>query len=223
MGISNKEDAEEYLRQNTEFLKQQEERKYKAENAQKEKEERAQRQREYTSAVKAGEKEVKELVSGKKYGINKYFDLQIKEAPIYNLSDKVNLFQNLSEAEDFLQDMAGTAIINEQTGTTAFVNSNQRGKLVSEKAVEKSMKNGFSRAEHYTAAALVGKIFPYAILRESNRDRGQFSNDMDIRRYVANIRLENGDAFAKYTVKSSEANGQRIYSVELENLERYKN
>lgn len=30
------------------------------------------------------------------------------------------------------------------------------------------------------------------------------------------------DAYAKYTVKSSEQNGQRIYSVELESLEKYK-
>ena len=176
----------------------------------------------YKEDLKAGRREVSELVEGKKFGENAYFNLQIKDAPVYNLSNKVNLYQDLEEVEDALKELKGKPINNEQTGTAAFVNSNQRGKLISEKAVTKSIKNGFSREEHYAAAALVGSIFPHAILHESNKDKGQFSKEISIRRYVANIRLKNGNAYAKYTVKSSEENGQRIYSVELEELEKYQ-
>ena len=77
-----------------------------------------------------------------------------------------------------------------------------------------------SAQEHYTVATLVEKIFPIAILKENNKERSAFAEEISIRRYIANIRLLKGDALAKYTVKSSNEHGQRIYSVELEELEK---
>lgn len=222
LGIEKEDDAKEYLRQAAVHFSNLKEQEENSEADLQKKEEEKKAIKKYKEDLKAGRIEVSELVEGKKFGENAYFNLQIKDAPVYNLLNKVNLYQNLEEVEGTLKALNGKPINNEQTGTVAFVNSNQRGKLISEKAITKSIKNGFTREEHYAAAALVGSIFPHAILRESNKDKGQFSKEMSIRRYIANIRLKNGDAFAKYTVKSSEENGQRIYSVELEELEKYQ-
>ena len=219
MGINNKEDAEEYLRQAEEYEKRQEEKRLEEEKERKRLEEEAIKESEYKKQEKAGLKEVQELISGKKLGFNKYFDLQIKNAPFFDLK---NCKPIMSEAEALaqLELLAGNNIYNAQTGLPAQVNSNQRGKLISEKALNKSLNNGFTNEEHNTAAANVNKLYEVAILEESREYTDEFARDMLIRRYVANISTKNGDAYAKLTVKASKQNLQRIYSVELENLER---
>lgn len=218
MGINNQEDAEEYLRQAEEYEKRQEEKRLEEEKERKRLEEEAVKERAYKKQEKAGLKEVQELISGKKLGFNKYFDLQIKSAPFFDLKNK----PIMSEAEALaqLKLLAGNNIYNAQTGLPAQVNSNQRGKLISKKALNKSLNNGFTNEEHNTAAANVNKLYEIAILEESREYKDEFARDMLIRIYVANISTKNGDAYAKLTVKASKQNLQRIYSVELENLER---
>ncbi|MDR0812702.1 MAG: hypothetical protein LBO63_01675 [Oscillospiraceae bacterium] len=81
---------------------------------------------------------------------------------------------------------------------TAQINNTQRSKMHSNKAVEKSLANGFTREQHYSAADIKA-LYESAELTEVQTDK-----------------FHNSDAIV--TGKELEHHGHRAYSLEL-NLE----
>ena len=118
------------------------------------------------------------------------------------------------ELDAALSSLAGQDLPNLIEGVTAQVNANQKRKMASKVAGDKSMENGFSREEHRGVAAQIANDWKWAAEARRTGDEKNNMPDVGIRRYVSALELNEKDAFAWLTVKETPT-GLRIYSVEL--------
>ena len=112
-------------------------------------------------------------------------------------------------------------IRNKQTGIEAILSKHSVDKMVSAKALEKSKKNGFSIPEHFELSAKIKALYEDAVLVYSHEDlkNPDDPNIISIKRFVSAAKLANGkEADVLITVKESLANGHRIYSIELDEI-----
>lgn len=112
-------------------------------------------------------------------------------------------------------------IKNEQTGIEANLSKHSIDKMASAKALEKSKKNGFSIPEHFEIAAQIKILYEKAVLVYVHEDikNPDDPNIISIKRFVSKGKLVAGkDADVLITVKESLANGHRIYSIELDEI-----
>lgn len=114
----------------------------------------------------------------------------------------------------------GKPIHNKATNTDAILSSTGIKKMLSDKAVNKSIANGFTEEEHLEAAEQIKSLFEEAELAEERPDTKNNDSNVTIKRYTSGTEVgkENKKAVAKITVKETVENGQRIYSVELEEI-----
>ena len=95
------------------------------------------------------------------------------------------------------------------------INVVHRNKLVSAKAVGKSIANGFSANQHFAVVAHIDSAWKHASLAETRADRNGDPNIATIRRFVVPVLLDGKPESAFITVKESVKHGNRIYSLEL--------
>lgn len=111
-----------------------------------------------------------------------------------------------AEMEAALQQLAGRELPNYLEGVTAQVNATQRRKLKSDKAIRKSIDNGFAGGVHLSFAAKIENLWKWsARVTDENSD---------FQRFVAPLRIDSEDMFAWISVKNGQE-GLRIYSLEL--------
>ena len=112
---------------------------------------------------------------------------------------------------------------NRETGRIAFINSTQMREMTNPNALGKSKTNGFSNYEHLHAVALAPTLYENATLVRDDSDLKNKDPHVRIMRYAAPIVIDrpNGrvEATAWLTVKTSEQHGNRVYSLELLELE----
>ena len=105
---------------------------------------------------------------------------------------------------------------NAKTGIDAHLNGRSLKKLGSDKAIDKSKANGFTISEHFEAASRIIELYKNAELVEVAQDKKGSRNTLSIKRFNAVFTLRNGKTANAYiTVKETEQNGHKIYSVEL--------
>ena len=145
---------------------------------------------------------------------SKEFNEKLSKAQTTKITKK---YKDYREVEKNLRALANKNIKNNDTGSVAQINNAQRDKLVSNRAVEKSNNNGFSREEHLSAAAEIKQLYEKAIFKGKRKDED--NNDMFIKRFVAPVDFGDKKAYAKITAKETIVDGERIYSIELHSLE----
>jgi hypothetical protein len=120
-----------------------------------------------------------------------------------------------AKAKDSIDALLGKELDNDATEVRALINVVHRNKLVSAKAVGKSIANGFSASQHFAVVAHIGSAWKHASLAETRADRNGDPNIATIKRFVAPILLDGKPESAFITVKESREHGNRIYSLEL--------
>ena len=111
--------------------------------------------------------------------------------------------------------------INISTGIEANLSKKSLDKMTSAKTLEKSKVNGFTLDEHFELAAKIKPLYETAILvtAHGNLKNPNDPNVVSIKRFIAAAILNNGKkADVLITVKESIANGHRIYSIELDEI-----
>ena len=108
------------------------------------------------------------------------------------------------------QELIGATITSKE-GINATLSINSIGKMISDKAIQKSIDNGFSRAEHLKAVLDIQPLFENAIRRESTQDKK--GNGLIIHRLESNI---DEKSLALITLKESQQHGRKIYTIELQ-------
>jgi len=141
-----------------------------------------------------------------------YFEKGVAEA--------VNKAAIRGEAVAHLKKIQGKPLHNEEQNIAATIGADQIGKLTSGTALHKSIKNGFSQAEHYMAAANVKGIFKQAKLIRTHPDKNMSEHIVEMRRFEGKINLSNGTAATLLTVKKTAQHGHKIYSIELTELKK---
>ncbi|MDR1468380.1 MAG: hypothetical protein LBT00_03720 [Spirochaetaceae bacterium] len=108
--------------------------------------------------------------------------------------------------------------LNDATGITATINSTQRNKILSNTAVFKSIRNGFTPQQHHAVVAEIEKFWKYAQLVRTKPDKENDVNILSIKRFETPVIFNNNKGIVYFTVKETEKNGHRIYSLELKEL-----
>jgi hypothetical protein len=103
-------------------------------------------------------------------------------------------------------------VIKSKSGEEARLGKKSINKLVSEEAIKKSVKNGFTREQHFFAAADICSLFRNSIKVSTRPDKSGDPNVKAMHRFSAPL-FENDAAYI--TVKESTEHGSRIYTVEL--------
>ena len=112
-------------------------------------------------------------------------------------------------------------ITNISTGIEANLSKKSLDKMTSAKAIEKSKRNGFSVDEHFEVASQIKTLYENAILISShgNLKNPNDPNVVSIKRFVCDTFLKSDKHIdVLITVKESIANGHKIYSIELDEI-----
>jgi hypothetical protein len=123
-----------------------------------------------------------------------------------------------AQALSNLKVIANKDLINYETGITAKINSEQRNKILSNAAVIKSLKNGFTSAQHNSVAAEIEKFWYHAKLVKSRSDRANDINIVSIKHFETPVFFEKSEGTAYFTLKETLNDGHRIYSLELRKI-----
>ena len=116
-------------------------------------------------------------------------------------------------------------LVNISTGIEANLSKKSLDKMTSAKAIEKSKTNGFTLDEHFELATKIKPLYESAILvtAHGNLKNPDDPNVVSIKRFVSAAILKSGKkADVLITVKESIANGHRIYSIELDEIQTVK-
>lgn len=124
------------------------------------------------------------------------------------------------EAEKEISKHKNKLFENKETELKVSYNSEGAGKLISQKAVDKSINNGYSREEHFTIASHITDIFKNAnlISVEPDRDSDMNDNVTEVRRYATKFVLNGKEGFALMTVKINKDDTKKMYAIELNYL-----
>ena len=109
-----------------------------------------------------------------------------------------------------LDALAGRELVINETGIKAAINSEQRNKIVSNRALGKSLRNGYSSRQLFSVAAVMDKAWEKASLAEILGDRARDKNILSIRRFETPMLLDGEGAIAYITAKESAEHGNRI-------------
>lgn len=105
---------------------------------------------------------------------------------------------------------------NSSSGINAHLNSRSIKKMTSDKALRKSLENGFTEEQHFETVRRSPVLFKKAKLVSVQKDRDDKQNILSIKRFNTEFKLKSGrKANAYFTVKETLQNGHTLYSVEL--------
>ena len=120
------------------------------------------------------------------------------------------------QTKAILEPLINKPITNQNDGRVAQISRKNIAKMTSDKAVAKSVANGFTPQEHFKAVQEVDKLYQNAVFKQSEKDPKNNDPALIIHRY--NAELDNANALI--TIKESlDKDQNRIYSLELESLE----
>ena len=170
---------------------------------------------------------IKEMLSGVKdsAGID-YFPIhEMSEDTKKAMPDKV--FNSFDEAKAYLREQikkAEKGVENESDGIAVSLAANGIKKMLSGKASDKSLANGFTLRDHITAAANILKLYKNSELLFAHEDEKQRPNVTQIKRFGAPVVVpDSRDAAIAYiTVREVRGQDNKLYSVELVSFELLK-
>jgi hypothetical protein len=115
-----------------------------------------------------------------------------------------------------LSPLFGKVFTNLDSNIKARFSKNTVSKISSDKAITKSVVNGFSVEEHFEAAENIKQIFEMADYIDSFPDKKGDPNIVAIHRLQKDIELSNSKKCVAYiTLKEVVKDGNRIYTQEL--------
>ncbi|ENB4015397.1 hypothetical protein ABHN87_001799, partial [Campylobacter upsaliensis] len=160
---------------------------------------------------------LKDIIENYKDDFTQEYEKQnIRDFTLTSQTQKEQIYTQRQEIKNTLKAKINQAITNENTGEKAILTNKGISKMLSDKAIQKSINNGFSREEHLRAVEVVDELFKRAKKALSKIDE----KDKNLSIYRYNAPFENANALM--TLKEYKQNGKRIYSLELESLEAAK-
>lgn len=134
-------------------------------------------------------------------------------------SEKKRNDEYRKEIKEKLKSSMGKDLPNDTTGITASISSAGLNKMLSGEAIKKSIDNGFSAQEHFEAVGRIVELFKKARLVASYPDKKHGDPAVNIKRFVSQDKLKSDKPIdALITVKESYERGHRIYSLELDEI-----
>ncbi|MDL0110868.1 DUF3519 domain-containing protein, partial [Campylobacter felis] len=151
------------------------------------------------------------------------FSEQFQRQKYRNMTDETktnsyNLSSLRNEVKEHLSAIIGKNIINENDGRIASISRKNISKMTSDKAIQKSVNNGFTPQDHFKAVQDIESLYQGAVLKETHADRKSNNPNVFIHRYTADFNGNNALITIKESLDSN-SKGNKIYTLELETLE----
>lgn len=125
-----------------------------------------------------------------------------------------------NDLKEALNPYLNKEIVNKETGIIATISTKGLTKISSSKAVAKTIQNGFTRDEHFKVAQDLKSLFENSKLRESHADTKARDEIQAVHRFTKSLQINGSQAEAKITLFENNQAGNKIYSLELESLEK---
>ena len=126
---------------------------------------------------------------------------------------------NFIQARQMIADMLGKPLTNQHAGMVATLSRRSLDKILSGKAVAKSVDS----KKHIMAAVNIDMLFENAVLGWVEQDKNNAHNVLGVHRLFAPLLIDNKAYLTKLTVKElMGSDGNRIYSVETLDIEHEK-
>ena len=110
-------------------------------------------------------------------------------------------------------------IVNKEQGLSGVITTEEVKKIMSKKAMDKSIVNGFTRDEHIEVAKHIEKLFTESKLLRSHKDYKENPNILQVHRFIKDIEVNGKEANALITLFEKIQGKNKIYTIELESLE----
>ena len=111
-----------------------------------------------------------------------------------------------------------TQIVNKNDGRVAKISNEGRNKMLSGEALRQTRENGFSKEAHFAACEKIQELFENAVHYYDEPPRHQTSDIKTYPKYISKILVNGKKAQAYLTLKELVEHGNRIYSLELQEL-----
>lgn len=135
-----------------------------------------------------------------------------------------DFFKNLrNKVKSVLSTLKGKVVTNLQNGMEASISSDGISKMISVKAVDKSLKNGYTKEEHFASVKNVLKLYEISELIQSETPLNKSADVVAYHKFIAKFKINQKDSRAKITLRETYQAGNRIYSLELLELEKASN
>ena len=137
---------------------------------------------------------------------------------VYRISPKESRLRNVSRAE-FLMAVSvlfGTVFTNKHNDFKARFSKNTANKISSDKAITKSVVNGFTVENHFEVAKNIKAVFEQAEYIGMFDDKKHDPNVLAVHRFQKKIELSDGKGcFVFLMLKEVKKDGMRLYTFEL--------
>ncbi|MGX2973326.1 LPD3 domain-containing protein, partial [Helicobacter sp. T3_23-1059] len=141
---------------------------------------------------------------------------QMAEFITINTQGTQNIRELRNELNTALASIKDTELINKATGLKASISQHEINKISNPKAVNKSVANGFSREEHFKTAENLKELYENAYLKNKHLD--DKGRGWEVYRLIAELKINQKIAQAKITAFEKKVGKNRIYTIELEEL-----
>lgn len=132
-----------------------------------------------------------------------------KDTPIAQLRNKTKIILN---------GLLNQKITNKNDGRVAMISAQGRDKILSSEACKKSVNNGFSKEEHFSASEHIKELYENSAYIRSEPPQNNSADIKNYHRYVADLEVNQKPAQALLTLKELIKDGNRIYSLELQEI-----
>lgn len=132
--------------------------------------------------------------------------------------EKETIYKEREATKKQLNQIVGQDITNANDGRVAKLSKKNIAKMLSDKAIAKSVKNGFSELEHIEAVQNIQELYKKAEFIQTHKDLKHSDPAIVMHRYKVGI---DKNTEALITLKETivgEYKGNRIYTLELEEL-----
>ena len=137
---------------------------------------------------------------------------------LINKIEKQEIHTQREATKELLSKIVGQDITNANDGRIAQVSKKNIAKMLSDKAIAKSVNNGFSELEHIEAVKDIQELYAKSKYLESSKDKSGAEN-LIIHRYTADIDNETKALITLKETIQGNTKGNKIYTLELEGLE----
>ena len=123
-----------------------------------------------------------------------------------------------NNAKNILNGLLNQKITNKNDGRVAIISAQGRDKILSSEACKKSINNGFSKEAHFSASEHIKELYENSKYISSEQARNNSADIKFYHRYISDLEVNNKPAQALLTLKELIKDGNRIYSLELQEI-----
>ena len=137
----------------------------------------------------------------------------------YTTGEAKGIAELRKDLKQALEPSLNKEIVNKEQGLSGVITTEEVKKIMSKKAVDKSVANGFSRDEHIEVAKHIERLFTESKLLRSHKDYKENPNILQVHRFIKDIEVNGKEANALITLFEKMQGKNKIYTIELESLE----